>query len=183
MTIYGYARVSTTDQSLETQIERLMAAGCKLVRREKISGKTTTGRTELQVLMDFIDPGDVLMVVKLDRLGRNTRDVLNLVHELDQKGASLRVLEPAVDTDGPMGKMIVTVLGMVAEMELGFIKERQAVGIAKAKIAGVYKGRPPSVDRAKIADLKAQGFGPSQIARKLGIGRASVYRAREDQPG
>ena len=101
----------------------------------------------LTVLLEFIGPGDVLVCVKLDRLGRSTRDVLNLVHELDQKGAFLRILEPAISTDGPMGKMVLTVLGMVAEMELGFIKARQRDGIESAKCkGGVYKGRKPSID-------------------------------------
>ena len=121
-------------------------------------------------------PGDVLMVVKLDRLGRSTRDVLNLVHELDQEGASLRILEPDVRTAVPMGRIVVTVLGMVAEMELGFIKERQAAGIAKAKKAGVYKGRPASIDAELVRKLTDKGMGPSAIAKKMGIGRASVYR-------
>ena len=97
-------------------------------------------RHEASSTLDFIRSGDVLIVVKLDRLGRNTRDVLNLVHELEEKGASLRVLEPAIDTGGPMGRMVLTVLGMVAEMELGFIKERQRAGIEAAKAKGVYKG-------------------------------------------
>ena len=79
---------------------------------------------EASSILDFICPGDVLIVVKLDRLGRNTRDVLNLVHELEERGASLRVLEPAIDTGGPMGRMVLTVLGTVAEMELGFIHDR-----------------------------------------------------------
>ena len=176
MTVIGYARVSTTDQSHDTQVERLTAAGCNLVRHEKVSGKSRDGRTELQTILDFIHPGDVLMVVKLDRLGRSTRDVLNLVHELDQKGASLRILDPAVDTAGPMGKMVITVLGMVAEMELGFIKERQAAGIAKAKKAGVYKGRPVKISVDEVRKLHDKGMGPSAIAEQLGIGRASVYR-------
>jgi DNA invertase Pin-like site-specific DNA recombinase len=176
MTIIGYARVSTTDQNHDTQVEKLKAAGATLVRHEKASGKSRDGRTELQTIIDFIHPGDVLMVVKLDRLGRSTRDVLNLVHELDQKGASLRILEPDVNTAGPMGKMVITVLGMVAEMELGFIKERQAAGIAKAKKAGIYKGRPPSIDADEVRKLKDAGMGPAAIAKQLGIGRASVYR-------
>ena len=96
-------------------------------------------------------------VAKLDRLGRSTRDVLNLVHELEQKGANLRVLEPAIDTGGPMGKMVLTVLGMVAEMELSFLKERQRAGIEAAKAKGVYKGRPPTFDHAKIVALRKQG--------------------------
>jgi DNA invertase Pin-like site-specific DNA recombinase len=102
--------------------------------------------------------------------------VLNLVHELDQKGASLRILDPAVDTAGPMGKMVITVLGMVAEMELGFIKERQAAGIARAKAAGVYKGRPTKIRVDEVRKLHDKGLGPSAIAEQLGIGRASVYR-------
>ena len=85
-------------------------------------------------------------MVKLDRLGRNTRDVLNLVHELEEKGASLRVLEPAIDTGGPMGRMVLTVLGMVAEMELGFIRDRQRAGIEAAKAKGIYKGRRVTFD-------------------------------------
>ena len=114
---------------------------------------------------------------KLDRLGRNTRDVLNLVHELEQKGACLRVLEPAIDTCGPMGRMVITVLGMVAEMELGFIKERQRAGIEAAKAEGVYKGRPVKFDRARIIELRKQGMGATEIAKAVGCKRGAVYLA------
>jgi DNA invertase Pin-like site-specific DNA recombinase len=96
---------------------------------------------------------------KLDRSGRNTRDVLNLVHELEEKGASLRVLEPAIDTGGPMGRVVLTVLGMVAEMELGFIRDRQRAGIEAAKAKGIYTGRPATFDRARIVSLRKQGMG------------------------
>ncbi len=116
MTSIGYARVSTTDQYTDTQTERLRSAGCEVVRSEKVSGRAREGRTELETILDFIRPGDTLTVVKLDRLGRSTRDVLNLVHELEAKGAAICVLEPAVDTADPMGKMVLTVLGMVAGM-------------------------------------------------------------------
>jgi DNA invertase Pin-like site-specific DNA recombinase len=175
-TLIGYARVSTTDQNTDTQVERLKAAGCAVIRQEKVSGKSRDGREELATVLDFIRPGDVLTVVKLDRLGRSTRDVLNLVHELEQRGAHLRVLEPAISTEGPMGKMILTVLGMVAEMELGFIKERQRAGIAKAKAEGVYKGRPTKLDWQKIKDMKAAGKGASEIAKAVGCSRGMVYK-------
>jgi DNA invertase Pin-like site-specific DNA recombinase len=116
-------------------------------------------------------------VVKLDRLGRSTRDVLNLVHELDQKGAGLRVLEPEFCTATDTGRILVTVLGMVAEMERKFILERQRSGIAKAKAAGVYKGRKPTIPVAEIRDMKAKGKGPGAIAEALGVSRMSVWRA------
>ena len=116
-------------------------------------------------------------MVKLDRLGRNTRDVLNLVHELEEKGASLRVLEPAIDTGGPMGRMVLTVLGMVAEMELGFIRDRQRAGIDAAKAKGVYKGRPATFDRARIVALRKEGMGATEIARAVGCKRGNVYKA------
>ncbi len=140
--IIGYARVSTVDQKTDTQAEKLKAAGCSPIRVEKLSGRSRDGRSELAAVLDFIRAGDTLVVVKLDRLGRSTRDVLNIVHELEERGAHLRVLEPAISTEGPMGKMVLTVLGMVAEMELGFIKARQRDGIEAAKKRGVYKGRP-----------------------------------------
>jgi DNA invertase Pin-like site-specific DNA recombinase len=173
----GYARVSTTDQSTDTQQERLKAAGCSVIRTEKASGRSRDGRTELENILDFIHAGDTLVVVKLDRLGRSTRDVLNLVHELEQKGANLRVLEPAIDTAGPMGKMVLTVLGMVAEMELGFIKERQRAGIEAAKAKGIYKGRPVTVDHARIRALRGEGLGASAIAKQVGCARSVVYEA------
>lgn len=176
MALYGYARVSSLSQSTDIQEQKLKEAGCSVIRAEKVSGATRKDRDELQVILDFIHSGDTLVVCKLDRLGRNTRDVLNLVHELDEKGASLRVLEPAIDTSGPMGKMILTVLGMVSEMELSFIKERQRAGIEKAKAKGKFKGRPASIDKDKIAAMSGQGMSPTQIAKELGIGRSSVYR-------
>jgi DNA invertase Pin-like site-specific DNA recombinase len=177
LSLIGYARVSTINQSTDTQVERLKAAGCEIIRQEKASGKSREGRTELETILDFVRPGDTLVVVKLDRLGRSTRDVLNLVHELDQKGASLRILEPEVNTAGPLGRMVLTVLGMVAEMELGFIKERQSVGIAKAKAKGTYKGRPISLDHQQIKALRSQGLGATAIAEQLGCSRGAVYKA------
>jgi DNA invertase Pin-like site-specific DNA recombinase len=174
--LIGYARVSTTGQDTTTQEAKLKAAGCTLIRTETISGASRTGRSELVSILAFIRPGDVLIVVKLDRLGRNTRDVLNLVHELEEKGASLRVLEPAIDTGGPMGRMVLTVLGMVAEMELGFIRDRQRAGIDAAKAKGVYKGRPVTFDRVRIVSLRKEGMGATEIAKAVGCKRGNVYK-------
>jgi DNA invertase Pin-like site-specific DNA recombinase len=174
--LIGYARVSATDQGTATQEAKLREAGCTVVRTEKISGRSRDGRSELEAVMAFIRPGDALVVVKLDRLGRSTRDVLNLVHELEQKGASLKVLEPEIDTAGPMGRMVLTVLGMVAEMELGFIRDRQRAGIDAAKAKGVYKGRPATFDRSRIVALRKEGMGATEIARAVGCKRGNVYK-------
>lgn len=176
MPIYGYARVSTNSQSTEVQVARLRAAGCEVVREEAVSGRSRAGRTELETILEFIRACDTLVVVKLDRLGRSTRDVLNLVHELESKGAALRVLEPEIDTLRPEGRIILTTLSMVAEMELTFIKERQRAGIEAAKAKGIYKGRKRSIDRAAVQRLRNEGLGATEIARRLGIGRASVYK-------
>src|SRR5271165_6046888 len=172
----GYARVSSDSQDTAVQEAKLSDAGCTVVRTEKASGRSRNGRIELEAVLDFIRPGDTLMVVKLDRLGRSTRDVLNLVHELEQKGASLRVIEPAIDTGGPMGRMVLTVLGMVAEMELGFIRDRQRAGIEAAKAKGVYKGRPPSFDHERIIEPRKAGTGATAIARAVGCKRGNVYK-------
>jgi DNA invertase Pin-like site-specific DNA recombinase len=174
--LIGYARVSTNDQDTAIQSTALKAAGCSVVRVEKASGKSRQGRDELASILEFVRPGDTLVVHKLDRLGRNTRDVLNLVHELDERGACLRVLEPAIDTCGPMGRMVLTVLGMVAEMELGFIKERQRAGIDAAKAKGIYKGRPATFDRARIVALRKEGMGATEIAKAVGCKRGNVYK-------
>ena len=176
MPMYGYARVSSLSQSTEVQVLRLKAVGCDVVREEAASGRSRAGRTELENILEFIRPGDTLVVVKLDRLGRSTRDVLNLVHELESKGAALRVLEPEIDTSRPEGRIILTTLSMVAEMELTFIKERQRAGIEVAKAKGIYKGRKRSIDRGAVCKLHKEGIGATEIARRLGIGRASVYK-------
>jgi DNA invertase Pin-like site-specific DNA recombinase len=172
----GYARVSTTDQDTATQEAKLRQAGCTIVRTERVSGRSRESRSELEAIIAFIRPGDAVVVVKLDRLGRSTRDVLNLVHELEQKGASLKVLEPEIDTGGPMGRMVLTVLGMVAEMELGFIRDRQRAGIDAAKAKGVYKGRPATFDRARIVALRKEGMGATEIASIVGCKRGNVYK-------
>jgi DNA invertase Pin-like site-specific DNA recombinase len=109
-------------------------------------------------------------------LGSDTRDVLNLVHELEEKGASLRVLEPAIDTGGPKGRMVLTVLGMVAEMELGFIRDRQRAGIDATKVKGIYKGSPVTFDRARIVALRKEGMGATEIADAVGCKRGNVYK-------
>ena len=173
----GYARVSTTDQDLDIQIAKLKAAGCEIVRSETGSGASREGRAELETVLQFVRTGDELVV---HRLGRSTRDVLNLVHELDAKGASLRILEPEITTAGDMGCMVITVLGMVADMELKFIKDRQRAGIEAAKTKGTYKGRKKSVDEAEIRKLASEGISKAQIARNLGVSRMTVYRTLQN---
>lgn len=175
----GYARVSTASQDLDIQIAKLKEVGCQIVRSETGTGASRHGRTELATVLEFMRTGDELVVHRLDRLGRSTRDVLNLVHEMDTKGASLRVLEPDITTTGDMGRMVITVLGMVADMELKFIRDRQRAGIDAAKARGIYKGRQKHGDDAEICRLSAQGISKAKIARDLNISRMTVYRSLE----
>ncbi|RUV37518.1 recombinase family protein [Mesorhizobium sp. M7A.F.Ca.MR.148.00.0.0] len=176
MSRIGYARVSTIDQDLETQIAKLKAEGCAIIRSEKVSGASRDGRAELATIIDFLRPGDELVVARLDRLGRDTRDVLNIIHECEQKGAFVTVLDPHVSTRGEMGHVVLTVLGMVAQMERRFIKERQREGIEQAKRQGVYKGGRQRLDRGRIRELSAKGLGPAGIAKLVGCSRMQVYR-------
>lgn len=177
MSRIGYARVSSATQDLQLQVDRLNAVDCDVVRSETGSGATRGGRDELATILEFLRSGDELVVHRLDRLGRSTRDVLNLVHELDARGASLRVLEPDITTAGDMGRMVITILGMVADMELKFIKDRQRAGIEAAKAKGVYKGRKKTVDDDEIRRRIANGQRKARVARDLGVSRMTVYRA------
>jgi DNA invertase Pin-like site-specific DNA recombinase len=179
MTKIGYARVSTIDQDLEIQETALRAAGCDVVRSEKRSGTTTSGRTELQTVLEFIRAGDVLMITRIDRLARSIGDLQDIVRTLKAKGAALKATEQPIDTSTAAGKAFLDMLGVFSEFETNLRRERQLEGIAKAKAEGVYKGRKPSVDVDQVRALKAQGVGATDIAKRLGVGRASVYRALE----
>ena len=174
--IYGYARVSTSAQDLTIQREALEAAGCEIVRCEKVSGTSVQGREELNNLLDFIREGDELIVTRIDRLARSIRDLQNIVHSLTEKGVVLRATEQAVDTATAAGKCFLDMLGVFAEFETNLRKERQMEGIAKAKERGVYRGRKATIDAEKVRELKESGMSPTKIAKEMGIGRASVYR-------
>lgn len=176
MTVYGYARVSTTDQHLSAQVEKLLAAGCDMVREEKVTGTTLEGRAELKTLLAFLRAGDTLTVTKIDRLARSVGDLQEIVKKIKAKGAWLRATDQPIDTGTAAGKCFLDMLGVFAEFETNLRRERQMEGIARAKVKGVYKGRPASIDAAEVQRLAATGLGPSAIAKELGIGRASVYR-------
>jgi DNA invertase Pin-like site-specific DNA recombinase len=176
MTKVGYARASSIEQSLDLQITALKAANCDVIRSEKRSGASTAGRDELRTILDFIRPGDVLMVTRIDRLARSIGDLQDIVRELKGKGAVLKATEQPIDTSSAAGKAFLDMLGVFAEFETNLRRERQMEGIAAAKIKGVYKGRPASIDTAKVAALKAEGLGATEIAKRLKVGRASVYR-------
>src|SRR5471030_2381311 len=178
MPLYGYARVSTLDQDLAIQRAALKAAGCEVIRAEKASGTRRDGRTELQLLLDFLRAGDTLVVTRIDRLARSLKDLQDIVHELKSRGVALRATEQPIDTGTAAGKAFLDMLGVFAEFETNLRRERQLEGIAQAKARGVYRGRKPSVDIAEVRRLREQdGLGPTAIASQLGIGRASVYRA------
>ncbi|OIQ93745.1 DNA-invertase hin [mine drainage metagenome] len=179
MTRIGYARVSTHDQDLTIQVEALRAAGCEVIREEKASGTTTEGRDELQTVLDFLRPGDVLVVTRIDRLARSIGDLAQIVRQIEAKGAGLACTEQPVDTSTAAGKAFLGMLGVFAEFETNIRRERQLEGIAKAKAEGVYKGRKASIDVEKVRQMHVDGMGATAIAKALGIGRASVYRLLE----
>jgi DNA invertase Pin-like site-specific DNA recombinase len=174
---YGYARVSTRDQDLSIQEAALKAAGCELVRAEKVSGTKREGRTELDLLLQFVRAGDELVVTRIDRLARSIGDLQDIVRALRAKGVTLRATEQPIDTATAAGKCFFDMLGVFAEFETNLRRERQLEGIAKAKAAGVYKGRKPSVPVGEVKHLKTAGRSPTEIAEELSISRMSVYRA------
>jgi len=176
---YGYARVSTIDQDLSIQNTALTTAGCELVRAEKVSGTSLAGRDELDLLMQFMREGDELVVTRIDRLARSIGNLQDIVRALKAKGVALRALEQPIDTSTAAGKCFLDMLGVFAEFETNLRKERQLEGIAKAKAAGVYKGRKPSIPVDEVKALRAAGRGATEIAEELGISRKSVYRALE----
>lgn len=173
---YGYARVSTTDQDLSTQVAALKAAGCDIIRAEKQSGATMVKRAELATLLDFLRAGDTLVVTRIDRLARSVGDLQTIMRRLREKGAHLQATEQPIDTSTAAGKAFLDMLGVFAEFETNLRRERQMEGIAKAKDAGVYQGRKASIDAERVRALHGEGKGATEIARELKIGRASVYR-------
>lgn len=171
----GYARVSTEDQDCSIQEEALRNAGATIIRSERKSGTTTSGRTELATVLDFLREGDTLLVTRIDRLARSLMDLEGIVAQLREKGAHLRATDQSIDTSSPAGRAFLQMLGVFAEFETAIRRERQLEGIAKAKAAGVYRGRKPSVPVEDVKRLRGEGVGAAQIAKQLGIARSSVY--------
>lgn len=180
MTIFAYCRVSSLDQSPEIQVNALKRVyPDAVVRKEKTSGtKSSDERPVLNLLLEMIQPGDKLVVWKLDRLGRSLRDLLAIVDYLESKNASLEILDQSIDTSTAAGKAFLQMLGVFAEFETNLRKERQIEGIQKAKKEGRYTGRPESFDRAELKEMIEAGMRPCEIMRKTGISKASFYRIK-----
>lgn len=184
--LIGYARVSTEGQTLDQQRAALKAAGCVRVFEEKASG-AQRGRPELVKMLDHLQPGNVVTVTRLDRLARSTRDLLDIAERIDQAEAGLRSLaEPWADTTTPAGRMVLTFFAGVAEFERSLIHERTSAGRAAARAKGVRFGRPPALSAEQIAharQLISEDKKPAEIARLLGVHRATLYRALENAAG
>lgn len=177
MRLFGYARVSTSAQSLNLQVKALEESGVKKSRifTDKGSGSNME-RDGLQLLKLKVEAEDVVLVKKLDRLGRDTADMIQLIKEFDDLGVAIRFLDDGISTEGTMGKMVVTILSAVAQAERQRILERTNEGRIEAKAKGVKFGRKRTVDYQKVKELKAQGYSTSDIVETLGIGRSTVYK-------
>jgi DNA invertase Pin-like site-specific DNA recombinase len=179
--IVGYARTSTIEQvaGLEAQHRDLKIAGVTKLFSERVS--SAAQRTELARALDYLRDGDVFVITKLDRLARSVGNLIDITRIIEGKGASLRILALSLDTSSPTGKLMVNLLGSVAQFERELMLERQREGIAKAKSAGKYKGRAPTarVKADEVNRLHQRGVGAMEISRRLGIGRSSVYRLIE----
>ena len=180
MATVGYARVSTTGQSLDTQLEAL--SGCEKVYREKISG-AKADRPGLQAMLEFGRDGDSVQVTKLDRLARNTRHLLEISEYLQGKGVALNILNIGINTATPTGKLMLTMIGAIATFEREMMLERQAEGIALARLKGKYKGRKATAmcKSEEVRDLVKKGVSKPEISRQLGIGITSIYRIIRDK--
>jgi DNA invertase Pin-like site-specific DNA recombinase len=178
--VVGYARVSSTGQDLAIQLEKLQAAGCERLFKEKRSG-VDAGRPQLQACLGYLRDGDTLLVTKLDRLARSTSDLYRIVSDLTAKGVSFKVLDdPSIDTTSRTGKLIMGILALIAEFENDIRRERQQDGINKAKAEGVRFGRKPELTPevvAQIRALRAEGTTVPEIMRQTGLGKTSIYRA------
>jgi DNA invertase Pin-like site-specific DNA recombinase len=175
----GYARTSTVEQKagFEAQLRDLKAAGCEKVFQEQLSS-VDAKRPQLEAAIDFCRESDLLICTKLDRLARSVADVVAIERRLNDKGAALIVMDPAMDTSTPAGRLVFNVLASIAQFEREIMLTRQREGIAKAKAEGKYKGRKPTA-RAKaeaVKKLLAEGVSATETAKRLGIGRRSIYR-------
>jgi DNA invertase Pin-like site-specific DNA recombinase len=177
--IVGYARTSTVDQvaGLEVQLRELEAAGCDKIFSEQVSS-VATRREELERALDYVREGDVLVVTRLDRLARSMVHFLEITSRLAHKSVALRVLGLNLDTGTPTGKLMLNLLGSIAEFERELMLERQREGIAKAKAEGKYKGRAPTAQRKaqEVIRLKGEGKTVDAIVAELGVSRSSVFR-------
>lgn len=183
--LVGYARTSTAEQiaGLDEQQRLLRATGCTKLFVEQVS--SVAQRNELEAAIDFSREGDSLIVSRLDRLARSTADLLAIVARLETKRVALKICDfggGELDTKSATGRMLLTVLGAVAECERAMMLERQRVGVARAKAEGKYRGRAPTARRqsGRVIELRSSGAGASDIAATLGISRASVYRILEE---
>lgn len=178
---FGYARVSTSQQSLDLQIEAIKKEGVEEFRifTDKTSGNDTD-REGLQKLRMKIEPGDLIFVTNLDRLGRNTYDMIQLIKEFDEMGVVVRFIKDGLATDGPMGKMVITILSSVAEAERHRILERTNEGRLDAMSRGVKFGRPKSVPMGQLLEMLKQKKSPKEITKQLKIGRSSLYAAMKE---
>src|SRR5215470_15149537 len=185
MTVYGYARVSTNGQTLASQDAQLHAAGAAKIYAEKMSG-ARTDRPELAKLLKRLDAGDVLLVTRLDRLARSTRDLLNILDAVGKAGAGFKSLaDPWADTTTPHGKLMVTVLAGLAEFERSLILARTGEGRARAKAKGVKFGRPPSLSphqRKEAMQRLAEGAVQADLARSYGVSQATISRLAAPSP-
>ena len=175
----GYARVSSVSQNLDSQLKSLNEYGCEKIFQEKVSGTSTQGRDKLKQCLEFVREGDEFVITRIDRCSRSILDLQLIVNQLKEKGVTISATEQPITNKDATGKCFMDMLGVFAEFETNLRKERQMEGILKAKEKGVYKGRKPSVDVQKVKELRDSGLGASKIAKELGIGRASVYRALE----
>ncbi len=175
--LFGYARVSTSQQSLNVQVKALKAEGVRTNRifTDKVTG-SHINREGLQLLRLKVEEGDVILVKKLDRLGRDTADMIQLVKEFDEMDVAIRFLDDGISTEGTMGKMVVTILTAVAQAERQRILERTNEGRLEAKAKGIKFGRKPTVDQKRVWALHNDGIGATDIARQMGIGRSTVYK-------
>ena len=175
----GYARVSTADQNMALQLDALRDAGVeKVFRDQRVSG-STSARPGLDACLDHLREGDVLTVWKLDRLGRNTQHVLAVIDELTSRGIGFRSITEGLHTDGPMGKAMLTIMAAFAQLERDTMIERTRAGLAAAAANGRKGGRPRKVDDAaatKARNLREKGINATDIAKMLGVSRATVYR-------
>ena len=181
--IIGYARVSTQDQNLDAQLDALREAGCKRIYQEKISGASKE-RPELKRMLEELEPGDEVLVWKLDRLGRSLSDLIQIVNDFQEKSIGFRCLQDAfVDTTTPQGRLVFSIFGALAEFERNIIRERTKAGLAAARARGRQGGRPKGLSKdaqntATAAEtLYRKGeMSVDQICRQLRISKSTLYR-------